>query len=120
MNEIVSAADVELRFGDWGPGYLVEHEDAAFGIVVLRPGDAFANHLHEHHTESFFCLEGAVEVWLDRAGPRTLGTHQLLQARPGVEHYLRNVSPHDARLLFVKSPGVPGDKVVRDWSPEAD
>ncbi|MGM1030319.1 MAG: cupin domain-containing protein [Actinomycetota bacterium] len=120
MSDIIDARAVELRFGDWGPGYLVEREDAAFGVVVLRPGDDFANHLHEHHTESFFCLEGSVEVWLDRAEPVTLARDQLVQASPKVEHYLRNVGQVDARLLFVKSPGIPGDKVARDWAPNSN
>ena len=111
--------DAELRFGDWGPGYLVQDEDAAFGTLVLRPGDAFANHLHEHHTESFLVLEGEVEVWLDRTHQVRLTRLELLQARPGVEHLVRTVGDASARLLFIKTPAVDGDKVDRPWTPSA-
>ncbi|MBW1640591.1 MULTISPECIES: cupin domain-containing protein [Microbacterium] len=116
---ILSVEDADLRFGDWGPGYLSTDDDAAFGVVVLRPGDVFANHLHEHHTESFLALEGAAEIWLDRTERIVLSAGQLLHARPGVEHLVRN--PFDApfRAVFVKTPWADGDKIDRPWEPGA-
>ncbi|WP_424937138.1 MULTISPECIES: cupin domain-containing protein [Bacteria] len=117
-DRIVTVRDAELRFGDWGPGYLSKDGAAAFGTVVLRPGDVFANHLHEHHTESFLVLEGAAEIWLDRSERLVVSAGQLVHARPGEEHLVRN--PFDAtfRAVFVKAPWTDGDKVDRPWEPE--
>lgn len=117
--DVLRTADADLRFGDWGPGYLATTDDAAFGVVVLRPGDAFGNHLHRRHTEAFVVLEGAAEVWIDRDTPVTISAGDVLRAEPGEEHYLRN--PFDAtfRAVFVKTPWVDGDKEDRPWSPEA-
>jgi len=116
--DLAHSADAELRFGDWGPGYLSQTPAAAFGVVVLRPGDAFANHLHRAHTESFVVLEGRAEVWLDRAAPVTIAAGDVLHARPEQEHYLRNPFDTVFRAVFVKAPWVDGDKVDAPWTPE--
>lgn len=116
--EILRAASASLRFGDWGPGYLDQSDDAAFGVIVLRPGDEFGNHIHEHHTESFVVLEGSAEIWIDRGAPSIVTAGDVLRAEPGEEHYVRN--PFDApfRAVFIKTPWVGGDKVDRPWTPD--
>lgn len=118
-SRVLSTADAALRFGDWGPAYLSHDDGVAFGTVVLRPGDVFGNHLHNHHTESFIVLEGRAEFWLDRSERVELAAGEVLHARPGEEHLVRN--PFDAvfRAVFVKSPDVNGDKVELPWLPEA-
>lgn len=115
--EVLRAADADLRFGDWGPGYLVQGDDAAFGVVVLRPGDEFANHLHEHHTESFVVLEGRAEIWLDRDTRRVVSAGDVLRAEPHEEHFVRNPFDETFRAVFVKTPWVDGDKIDRPWTP---
>ncbi|MGO2091899.1 MAG: cupin domain-containing protein [Microbacterium gubbeenense] len=115
--EVLRPADAELRFGDWGPAYLSKTDAAAFGTVVLRPGDAFDNHAHEHHTESFVAVEGEAEVWIDRTHRATLAAGEVLHAEPGEEHFLRNVSDRVFRAVFVKTPWVDGDKVDHPWQP---
>lgn len=113
----VRLADAELRFGDWGPGYLSQAEHAAFGTIVLRPGDEFANHLHEHHEESFLAVEGEAELWIDREGPVRLAAGEFVSCPPNVEHFLRNTSGAPFRALFIKAPGVAADKIDRPWHP---
>lgn len=115
--EVLRPRDAELRFGEWGPAYLSKTDAAAFGTVVLRPGDAFDNHLHENHTESFVAIEGEAEVWIDRTHRATLAAGEVLHAEPGEEHFLRNVSDRVFRAIFVKTPWVDGDKVERPWQP---
>lgn len=123
MSESVTRPDkknlaaAELRFGTWGPGYLSQEEHAAFGVVVLRPGDDFANHYHERHEESFLVLAGEAELWLDRESLVQLSEGDLVSCPPGVEHYLRNVGDADFRAFFTKVPGVPGDKIDVPWTP---
>ena len=115
--EVLRSAEAELRFGDWGPGYLSQGDDAAFGVVVLRPGDEFANHLHEHHTESFVVIEGRAEIWLDRDTRRVVTVGDVLRAEPHEEHFVRNPFAETFRAVFVKTPWVDGDKVDRPWTP---
>lgn len=117
--EVLRSAEASLRFGDWGPGYLAQGDDAAFGVVVLRPGDEFANHLHEHHTESFVVIEGSAEIWLDRQAASVVSVGDVLRAEPGEEHFVRNPFDRTFRAVFVKTPWVDGDKVDRPWTPDS-
>lgn len=116
--EVLRTRAAELRFGDWGPGYLSTDAAAAFGVVVLRPGDTFANHLHEHHTESFVAIEGAAEFLIDRGEPVVVRAGDVLHARAHEEHLVRNPFGETFRAVFVKSPWVDGDKVDLPWTPE--
>ncbi len=117
--DVLRPADADLRFGDWGPAYLQRSDDAAFGTVVLRPGDTFDNHLHEKHTESFVVLEGRAEIWLDRTTRVVVSAGEVLRAEPGEEHFVRNPFDETFRAVFVKTPWVDGDKVDRPWTPDA-
>jgi quercetin dioxygenase-like cupin family protein len=119
MTAVQRIRDAELRFGDWGPGYLAQEDDAFFGVVTLRPGDEFANHRHVHHTESFLVLAGSAELWLDRAERILLLQGDFVSVPPGIEHYLRNVSGTPFTAFFAKSPGVADDKVDAPWTPDA-
>jgi quercetin dioxygenase-like cupin family protein len=109
--------DADLRFGEWGPGYLTTAPDLAVGVVVLRPSDEFANHLHERHTESFVVLEGRAELWLDRAERLDLVPGDVISVPAGREHYLRGIGDVPFRAVFLKTPWVDGDKVDADWTP---
>lgn len=117
MSRAVNISEVEKRFGSWGPGYLVQADDAAFGVVTLRPGDEFANHYHEQHTESFYVVQGAAEVWLDQSECVSVQPGDFIQCRPNVQHYLRNVGDEEFTAVFTKSPGVCDDKIAVDWRP---
>lgn len=117
---VLSVFNADLRFGDWGPGYLSKDDKAAFGTVVLRPGDVFDNHLHEEHTESFIVLEGAAEIWLDRTERWVVRAGDVLHAHPGEEHLVHNPFDEVFRAVFVKAPWVDGDKVDRPWKREQE
>jgi len=117
MTEVVNKESIELRFGSWGPGYLLKGKQAAYGIVTLRSGDEFANHYHERHEETFFVLEGRFELWLDRSERLELQTGDLVRCPAGVQHYLRNVTNENASALFVKAPNEEFDKIDLQWSP---
>lgn len=113
-------ADLERRFGDWGPGYLAQEDHAAFGAIYLRPGDEFENHFHEHHEESFLVISGRAELWLDRARLVHLEVGDFVRCPPRVEHFFRNTGDEPFQAFFVKAPGIRSDKVDAPWTPEAD
>ncbi len=116
----IKLSSVEPRFGDWGPGYLEQRDDVMFGVVTLRPGDDFGNHIHEHHTESFLVLKGSAEVWFERSECVVIVEGDLIGAPPNVEHYFRNVGDMPFTAFFIKTPGVQGDKVDLPWLPEGN
>lgn len=118
--DVLRTSAAALRFGDWGPAYLSQADGAAFGVVVLRPGDEFGNHLHEHHTESFVVIEGSAEIWIDRDKRAVVTVGDVLHADPNEEHYVRNPFDTTFRAVFVKTPWVDGDKIDAPWTPEEE
>jgi quercetin dioxygenase-like cupin family protein len=96
-----------------GPG-----EGERFGATVLkvalpeisvlefevRSGGGVSPHFHKGHSDSFYVLEGELEIHLGddvfRAGA---GSYAL--APPGVVHRFRNVSDAPARVLNLHTPG---------------
>lgn len=112
-----SVPDAKLRFGSWGPGYLLEGPRTLVGVCLLRPGDVFENHYHARHEETFIVLDGEVMLWVNCQLRYLLRTGDLHRCDPYQMHFLSNDSADEVRLLFVKAPVVPGDKVDVAWRP---
>ena len=70
----------------------------------IKPGGGVEPHFHRRHSDSFYVLEGELEIHVGdevvRGGP---GTYAL--APPGIVHYFRNVSHAPARALNLHTPG---------------
>lgn len=109
--------DVELRFGDHGPGYLVRGPRTDVGCVVLPPGKDFPNHYHGSIEEGFYTISGTVTLWLNGRERMTLRPGDYLRCDPLEMHYFVNEGDEPWRALFVKSPYAPKDGVVVEWRP---
>jgi quercetin dioxygenase-like cupin family protein len=73
---------------------------SVFELVIERPWDGVAPHVHEDHLDSFYVLEGDVDFLLgDETVHAAAGT--LVAAPPGVTHGVAPVTGH-ARLLNLK------------------
>jgi len=112
-----AVSTANLRFGDWGPGYLWQEPRSHIGVCLLRPADIFANHYHARHEETFLVLEGKVTLWVNCQDRYLLQTGDLFRLDPGELHYLSNDGELPCRLVFIKAPGVPGDKIDVPWQP---
>jgi quercetin dioxygenase-like cupin family protein len=70
----------------------------------IKPGGGVSPHFHKGHSDSFYVLEGELELHVGEevvhGGP---GTYAL--APPGVVHWFRNVSDEPARALNLHTPG---------------
>ena len=70
----------------------------------VRPGGGVDPHFHKLHSDSFFILEGELEIHVgDEVVHARPGAYAL--APPGVVHYFRNVSDKPARALNLHTPG---------------
>lgn len=111
--------DIEYRFGDWGPAYLMTEDNYEMGIVALRPGDEIDNHYHEHCTESFIVVEGSCTLWIDQKDSYQLVPGDIVRSPANEQHCLRNDTDEVCRFIFLKTPASPGDTIKVDWSPVA-
>jgi quercetin dioxygenase-like cupin family protein len=73
-------------------------------VIEFGPGGGVDPHFHKGHSDSFFVLEGELEIHLgDEVVNAVPGTFAL--APPGVVHWFRNVSDAPARALNIHTPG---------------
>jgi quercetin dioxygenase-like cupin family protein len=71
---------------------------------VVEPGGSVDLHLHRHHSDSFYVLEGELELQVgDEVVVAPAGSYVL--APPHVVHRFRNTSPSPARALNIHTPG---------------
>lgn len=110
-------ADVELRFGEHGPGYIVRGPRTDVGTVVLPPGQDFPNHYHETIEESFYTIGGTVTLWLNGRERHELRPGDYIRCEPFEMHYFVNEGEEAWRALFVKAPYAPKDGVTVPWMP---
>lgn len=72
--------------------------------LVLQPGGGVDPHSHKRHSDSFYVLQGELEVHLGNDVFRaTHGSYAL--APPNVVHWFRNVSEAPVRMLNLHTPG---------------
>jgi quercetin dioxygenase-like cupin family protein len=72
--------------------------------LEIRPEGGVSPHFHKGHSDSFYVLEGEVEIHLgDSVFRATRGCYAL--APPQVVHWFRNVSDSPARVLNLHTPG---------------
>jgi quercetin dioxygenase-like cupin family protein len=70
----------------------------------ISPGGGVSPHFHKGHSDSFYVLEGELELHVgDEVVRGTPGTYVL--APPDVVHWFRNVSDRTARALNLHTPG---------------
>ncbi len=110
-------SELELRFGDHGPGYIAKGPRTDVGYVVLPPGGDFPNHYHRHIEEGFYTIAGTVTLWVDGVERHELRAGDYARCDPYEMHYFVNEGSEPWQALFVKAPHVPGDGVVLAWRP---
>ncbi len=70
----------------------------------VSPGGGTDLHFHKRHSDSFFVLEGVLEIRVgEHTVPAPAGSYVL--APPGVHHAFRNTGTVPARVLNLHAPG---------------
>ncbi|MEI6502351.1 MAG: cupin domain-containing protein [Armatimonadota bacterium] len=108
--ELINENDLEFRHGDHGPKYLFRGPLFEWGVIVFKPGQELGQHCHSEVEEHFYFLEGT---------PRMVVGGQDYRVKPGDAfrlsppecHNLINDTDADTRVVFIKCPFVPTDKV---------
>jgi len=108
--ELVHDSKLEFRHGDHGPKYLFRGPNFEWGIIVFKPGQELGKHCHNEVEEHFYFLEGSGKMVVEG---------QTYDATPGAAfrldppecHNIINDGDTDLRLIFIKCPYVPTDKV---------
>jgi len=103
--------DLEFRHGDHGPKYLFRGPRHEWGIILLRPGDTLGAHGHREVEETFFFESGAPKMIVNRVEHR-VRSGDVFRLEPGEAHDIVNDAAGPARIIFIKCPYLPEDKVA--------
>lgn len=106
----VNEADCEFRHGDHGPKYLMRGPHLDWGIIVFRPGQALGKHCHSQVEETFYFLEGRPLMVVGDEEHRVV-PGDVFRLEPPECHNIINDTDADTRLVFIKTPYLPDDKV---------
>lgn len=109
-----------LEASGGAPAIIVDVEAVLIGVKGFAPGEVFANHVHRHVRETFICLTGGLEVWVDRALAHRLFPGDVATVEPESEHLLRNVAAEPATIIYVKSPNDAADTASVEWTPQEE
>ena len=108
--ERVNERDKEFRHGDHGPKYIFRGPCMEWGIIVFKPGQELGAHKHEKVEETFFFLEGSPQMVVDGVSHR-VRPGDAFRIEPGEAHNIINDTDADTRLIFIKCPYIPDDKI---------
>jgi len=108
--ERINEADREFRFGDHGPKYLLRGPRIEWGIIVFKPGQQLGRHCHNEVEETFYFLEGTPQMVVDDESYR-VRPGDVFRLEPPECHDIINDTDQDTRLVFIKTPYLPDDKV---------
>jgi len=106
----VNENDLEYRHGDHGPKYLFRGDRHEWGIIRLGPGHEVSSHHHERVQETFFFETGSPQIVIDGSPIRVM-PGDAFQLEPGEKHHIINDTDEPTRIIFLKTPYLPDDKV---------
>jgi quercetin dioxygenase-like cupin family protein len=87
---------VKVAAGDTGGVYTLMEDNLKLGFRLAR-------HLHRHHAETFYILEGAVNFEID-GDTMSAGQGACLHIPPGVPHAVWLAEGQTARMLMIFQP----------------
>jgi mannose-6-phosphate isomerase-like protein (cupin superfamily) len=106
----VSEFELPFRQGDSGVKYLIRGPRTDWGIILLKPGERMSAHYHNEVDECFYILRGEAVLVVD-GQPRRAIVGDVYRLEPGERHEIRNDSGEDVKMVFIKAPFLPEDRV---------
>jgi len=109
MDKVKESA-MSFRGGNSGVKYLFRGPKIDWGVILLLPGQSLGGHYHREVEETFYVLDGQATLVAGGARhPVVAGDAVRLAAPEG--HDLLNESEQPVKLVFIKCPYLPEDKV---------
>jgi mannose-6-phosphate isomerase-like protein (cupin superfamily) len=108
--EKVNESEMAFRGSVSGVKYLFRGPRVDWGVILLLAGERLGAHYHEEVEETFYLLSGLATLVADgQEVPLVPGDAVRL---PALErHDVRNDGGEPAKLVFIKCPYLPKDKI---------
>jgi len=111
--ERINEKEREYRFGDSGPKYLFRGPVMEGGVIVFKPGQSMGAHYHHEVEEIFYFTQGDPLIVIDDQEYR-VEEGDLFRIEPGEKHNIINDTDENTKIVFIKTPYLPDDKVSID------
>ena len=108
--KIINENDLEYKGGDSGPKYMIRGPLIDWGIILYKPGEKLGEHYHNKTEETFYILEGTPTFMID-GKKMMMKSGDAFRLDMKVKHDIINESDKDCKILFIKTPYLPDDKV---------
>jgi quercetin dioxygenase-like cupin family protein len=105
-------AEVLTRKGRRAEVLVSSEQIVLFRFEMEARMDGASPHFHRRHVDSFYVLEGELEVTVD-GEPKTFHPGEIVVATPGTVHSFRNASDARVRFLNLHAPGMRFDEYIR-------
>jgi len=106
----VNESEFAYRGGDSGVKYLVRGPQIDWGVILLRPGQVLGGHYHHEVEETFYIVQGKGTFIVNgKEFPAVEG--DAFRMEPADRHDIRNDGDQPLKLVFIKCPYLPKDKV---------
>ena len=106
----INEATCEYRNGDWGVKYFFRGPKIDWGVILLKPGQAMGEHGHREVEETFYFVQGGGEMIVDGV-PHSATEGDVFRLEPPERHNIRNTTDVPTRVVFIKTPYLPDDKI---------
>jgi mannose-6-phosphate isomerase-like protein (cupin superfamily) len=106
----VNEFELPFRSGDSGVKYIMRGPRLDWGVIVLKPGESLAPHYHQEVEETFYVVQGQGSLNVGKRAFKAIpGDAYRVEAHE--EHSLANTGQDLLKVVFIKTPFLPEDKV---------
>jgi quercetin dioxygenase-like cupin family protein len=106
----VNEAERTDRGGDSGVKYLLRGPRIDWGVILLLPGEQLGAHYHNEVEETFYFVRGGGKVSANETEYRAV-CGDVFRMGPLESHDILNDTDQPAKVVFIKCPYLPDDKV---------
>jgi mannose-6-phosphate isomerase-like protein (cupin superfamily) len=106
----VREQDCAYRGGDAGVKYLFRGPKIDWGVILLLPGQTLGGHYHQEVEETFYVLQGQA-TFVVNGSEYSASAGDALRMDPTDRHDICNSSDQPLKVVFIKYPYLPRDKV---------
>jgi mannose-6-phosphate isomerase-like protein (cupin superfamily) len=106
----VTESQCTYRGGDSGVKYLMRGPKIDWGVILLLPGQKLGGHYHREVEETFYVVQGQ-GTFVINGQELSASEGDAFRMEPTDKHDIRNDSTQPFKLVFIKCPYLPQDKV---------
>lgn len=110
LMERVNENNMLYRNGDSGPKYLFRGPKMEWGVIRFNPAQTLGAHFHNEVEETFFFISGSPQIIINGEIYR-VKEGDAFRILPKETHDIVNDSSQPIKIIFIKVPYLPNDKV---------